>query len=399
MITVDGFQGSRVYFAPCGIGLGHVSRCYPIAEELRRRGAEVMFSTYLEGVDYIKGRGLPVARAPAISLSNDPSGGIDLWATLSGRSAWTAAAFFNQVLVELRYMEAFKPDVVVSDTRVSAIYAARLLGVPVAVILNQFMPMVPRERESIVYRVLDGSILTILGSSWGLGDVILIPDFPKPHTISIDSLRIPERYRDKTRLVGAILSRKLGEVKDAYKLRDELGMGEGQRLIYAGISGPRPERVPLLGMLEPVFEDFPKEYRVIMSMGDPDGGSEPVHQGALIKVPWLRDRFRVLKACDMVISRGGHETLMQSIIYRKPSIIIPPPNHTEQYANARRAMELGVAKAMHQREVSRERLLGLISKVMGDVSYHAKLAEMNEDVSLGDGVENCIQAIGELFPR
>ncbi len=54
----------------------------------------------------------------------------------------------------------------------------------------------------------------------------------------------------------------------------------------------------------------------------------------------LKTRFDYLEACDAVISRGGHETLMQSISYGKPSVIIPVPKHPEQYGNARRAMEL-----------------------------------------------------------
>ncbi len=31
------FKGSRIYFSPCGIGLGHVARSHTIARELRKR--------------------------------------------------------------------------------------------------------------------------------------------------------------------------------------------------------------------------------------------------------------------------------------------------------------------------------------------------------------------------
>ncbi|MCX6654787.1 MAG: hypothetical protein NTY03_06650 [Candidatus Bathyarchaeota archaeon] len=71
---MEGFSGSRIYFSPCGIGLGHASRSVPIANELRRRGAEILFSTYIEGVDYVQKQGYSVVTAPPISMSNDSSG-------------------------------------------------------------------------------------------------------------------------------------------------------------------------------------------------------------------------------------------------------------------------------------------------------------------------------------
>jgi predicted glycosyltransferase len=70
------FDGAKVFFSPCGIGLGHVGRVLPVAEELVRRGAEVMFSTYLEGVDFVRERGFPVVSAPALSLDSDSTGSI-----------------------------------------------------------------------------------------------------------------------------------------------------------------------------------------------------------------------------------------------------------------------------------------------------------------------------------
>ena len=50
----------------------------------------------------------------------------------------------RQVNAEIRYMKAFKPDAVVSDSRLSSIFAAKLLGLPVLLILNQFTPLIPR---------------------------------------------------------------------------------------------------------------------------------------------------------------------------------------------------------------------------------------------------------------
>ncbi len=181
-------------------------------------------------------------------------------------------------------------------------------------------------------------------------------------------------------------------------MRAEFGVAEDQKLIYAGISGPRAERLPLLKILTPIFESFPNEYRVVMSMGDPNGDSKPVRRGSLVKVSWIKEKFDLLNACDLVISRGGHETMMQSICYGKPAVIIPVPNHPEQYGNARRAQEMGVAHAVHQRNIDRDMLLLLIEEMLSNDSFAARLSRLNLE-HLGDGVDRSIKALAGIMHR
>lgn len=394
---MGGFEGVKVYFSPCGMGLGHVGRALPVAEELVRRGAEVMFSTYLEGVDYVRRKGLPVVSSPALSLASDSMGRIDLRATVATQGVHALPRFMQQVAKEMEYMKAFGPDVVVSDTRLSSVVAGKLIGLPVALMLNQFMPMVPRSEQNLMLsKILDGGILTLLSRGWGASDVILIPDFPEPYTISLDSLRIPKAYRHLVRMVGFILPRKPEEVEDTGRVREEAGATGGETLIYAAISGPRQEREPLIRLLRPVLEEFPDGYKVVMSMGDPDGGSNPVSSGNLTAIPWVLDRYEYLKACDLVVCRGGHNTIMQCISYGKPSILIPTPNHTEQYANARRAAELGFSVALHQVEFSRELLFETVNAIIGDGGYNRRLEEFNLN-EYSDGIENTLAEISILI--
>ncbi|MEE8355414.1 MAG: glycosyltransferase [Candidatus Bathyarchaeia archaeon] len=392
-------EGSRVYMGPCGIGLGHVGRTIPVARELRRRGAEVMFSTYLEAVEFVRRQGFPVVRSPAISLVSDSTGRIDLKATVLNRGVSSLATLVKQIKAEMEYMKAFRPDVVVSDSRVSTVAAGKLLGIPVALIINQFRLMVPTsEFNQNLARIIDGGILTVLSGGWGSSDVIIIPDFPRPYTICLDSLRIPRLYQNRVRMGGFILERKPEEVQGSEEVRAEVGASETDKLVYAAISGPRQEKIPLIKILKPIFEDFPEDVKVVMSTGDPEGGSDPVTSGSLTVVPWVKDRYRYLKAADAIICRGGHNTIMQAICYGKPSIIIPTPSHTEQYANARRAKELGFGEAIHQDLVGKEMLLGLIEMLTSNPEYEERFRKMNA-MGFTDGIENTVNAIHELLPK
>jgi len=394
---LDDFSGARVFFSPCGIGLGHVGRALPIAAELRGRGAEVMFSTYLEGVDYVRRQGFRVVSSPPLSLESDSTGRVDMRASAISQGVSAVPRFMQQVTAEIEYMKAFKPDVVLSDTRLSSVIAGKLLGLPVALMLNQFMPILPRsDFNGSLLKLVDGSVLTLLGRGWAASDVILIPDFPEPYTISLGSLRIPRPYKRLVRMVGFILPRGPEDVEDTGRVREEAGASEGQRLIYAAISGPTQEREPLVRLLRPMFEGLSDDYRVVMSLGRPDGGSKPSRSGALTTVPWVVDRFEYLKACDLVVCRGGHNTIMQSICYGKPAMIVPTPNHTEQYVNASRAMELGFGELVHQRDLSVETILRVADGLMSVPTYADSLAKVNAK-GFSNGIENTVSALSELL--
>jgi UDP:flavonoid glycosyltransferase YjiC (YdhE family) len=391
------FDGKRIYFGSCGMGLGHVSRSVPIAQEIIKRKGRVLISTYLEGVHYVNNYRLPVVAAPDLSMDVDITGSIDIKATTLLSGIESILTFLDQVRFELQTIQAFDPHLVFSDTRLSTIFAARLLKKPIVLLLNQFLPRVPREKDTVFFRVLDGTILTTLGRSWALSNLILIPDFPEPYTISLDSLRIPRRVGARVNLVGSILQQSPGNKSKITEIRESLGVQEGQKLVYAGISGPRAERIPLINMLIPILRKFPDSYKVIMSMGLPNGGSKPFKMDKLTLIPWIENRFDYLEASDVVISRGGHETLMQSICYGKPSVIIPVPNHPEQYGNARRAMELRVATVMHQKDLTLEHLCARVDEVLESNMINYVLSKINEKESIGDGLARTMNSLIEIL--
>jgi len=108
-------------------------------------------------------------------------------------------------------------------------------------------------------------------------------------------------------------------------------------LIYAAVSGPKMERSVLSGLLSHSLSQFPSEYEVILSHGDPNGPSVPVREGNLTVYGWVENQYELLKASD---------------------------THTEQYGNAMRACNMGFAELIPQREVSTERLLDATKRLL-----------------------------------
>jgi uncharacterized protein (TIGR00661 family) len=393
-MLLAGSNGMKVYFAPNGIGLGHVGRCVPVARRLRENGAEVVFSTYREGIGYVERENFPLIKAPPIGFQVKPDGSVDFTKTAINPGPFLATfTLLRQLNAEIRTIEGFKPDVVVSDSRASPLLAGRLLRVPGICILNQFQPIVPRRKRLLLLsRFADAVTLTLVGKIWTAGNTVLIPDFPQPYTISIGNLTIPKPYRKSVKLIGPILPTKPEELPAREKICEKLNLPTDRPIIFAAVSGPTAEKAFVTGVLRRILLEFPEDYEIIMSLGYPSADSKPTRHGNVTIYKWVPNRFEYLKACDLVIGRAGHGTITQCMCYGKPMILVPTPGHTEQISNAKQAENIGVAKIVLQNRLSKEKLLQNVQATLqGKMVQRA--AEVQEEVLRYDGLENAVQNV------
>lgn len=388
----------RVLFTPSGVGLGHVGRCIPIARRLQSEGAEILFSTYREGFKYVQREGFQAVESPDIGVAVKPDGCIDFRKTCVNPGPFiTVYTIMKQVDAEINIVQGFKPDIVVSDSRASSLLAAQFVGVPRICILNQFQVLIPaRKRFLRLARIADATTLTLVGKIWADAIQALIPDFPPPYTISTRNLHIPKSYHKKTRFIGPILPVRPDDLPDKMQLRKKLGLDEDKPVIFAPISGPVKERAYFTGVLRQIISKFPGDYQVVMSLGYPKASTEPVENGSLTVYGWVPNRFEYLKACDVVVSRGGHGTLSQSICYGKPLILVPTPSHTEQYNNAKKAVDLGVAEVIHQEELNNGVLLAAVRKVLENGRFQESAEGLRKKISEYDGLETAVKIIHEI---
>lgn len=387
----------RVYFAPCGIGLGHVGRCVPIARKLLEKNVRILFSTYREGIGYVEREQLPLINAPPIGFQVKPDGTIDFRQTIVNPGPFFASfTLMEQVNAELENIESFKPDVVVSDSRISPLLAARILGIPRICILNQFQVIIPTTEQFVrLAKLVDLAALAIIGKMWTSGNMVLIPDFPQPYTICTGNLNIPKSYRKNVKLIGPILHKKSTELTTKKELRKKLRLPKDKPTIFAPISGPIRERAFLIGILRRILFRLPEDHEIVLSLGYPNADSEPISHGNLRIYKWIPNRFEYLKASDLVICRAGHGTLTQCMCYGKPMIVVPTPNHTEQLNNATQAEKLGIARVIQQEELNKERLLENIRQILKS-EIPGKAQQIQKEVMKYDGLEKTVQAITDM---
>ncbi len=384
----------KVYFAPCGIGLGHAGRCIPIAKRLAEENNEIVFSTYREGIDYVEREKFPLLKAPPIGFQVRPDGSVDFRQTAINPGPFIASfTLLKQVGFELNAIGSIRPDIVVSDSRVSPLTAARLLGIPRVCILNQFQMRVPRKKRFLrLSRLAESAMLAFIGLTWTMGNSVLIPDFPPPYTICEGNLVIPKAYRKNVKLIGPILPEHPNSLPTKERLREKLNLPMDKPVIFVPISGPTTEKAFVSGVLRKILLDFPSDYEIVISYGCPNAVTKPIRHGNVTIYKWLPNRFEYLKACDVVIGRAGHGTITQSICYGKPMIIIPTPGHTEQLTNARQAKNLGVAKIVLQEMLDKTKLLKCVQQMLQPDTIQ-RTEEIQREALKYDGLESATKEI------
>ena len=308
-----------------------------IAHRFIEAGVSVKFSSFQDGLSYLTKQGFDCERVPAIQVG---------WSVFSTSKALAELpsilfALRKQVFRELSVIKRFKPDLVLSDSRLSAVIAAALLGIPSITVLNQLRILLPRPTRVPLASFLEDSAAEVLAYFWSLSEKILVPDLPPPYTIAERNIsRV--RHRGKIRFTGFLFSRPTFDESVLEEIRNSLGLDNGKPVILALLSGPRPTR----GIAHQVIEaakNYASQFNFVVSMGIENGKTHPQRTDWGILFEWCPLRDELMALTDIVLARAGHSVIAQSILFGKPMLLIPIASHSEQMANAARAAELGVA--------------------------------------------------------
>ena len=389
-----------MYIGPCGLGLGHITRCDAIAREFSNEGVQVLFSSYLDALDYLKRSGLTYFSAIPLSFRTREDGTIDPKMTMSQNGVTVGLwGFIRQLIGEVQQISAFNPDVVISDTRISTLVAAFVMRKPRILILNQYSVQMPKDNRK--HRFADRPVLfagkiiwkyisAMLELAWGVSDLIIVPDLKAPYTISRYNLAIPPGIRRKVRLVGPLTPPKLKPTNDA------ANVSRSRPLVFACVSGPATDRKYLVNKLTEILKGFPGDYELILSCGDPNGSCGGKRVENLVVHEWMTEQsyWRTFERADVIVSRAGHETIMKAVSEGKPLVLIPPPNHTEQANNAKRAEELGVAVVLDQSRLDAAELAGAISRTLRD--NRESVVRLSETLGSERGIRAVIGAVSQL---
>ena len=387
-----------VLIGACGIGLGHVGRTLPVARSLRKRGWDVVFSTYGDSVSFCLKQGFPAFKEVELRYGVKPDGSLSLRETFR-TSIKSLVSFASQLRSEISVIRHTRPTVVLSDSRLSTLIAARLLGVPSVLIMHEFKLLIPSEEDMrgplrLLKQLFERAILEFFGLGWDLANRVLITDFPPPLTVAGPTVVLPEFLRHKAQFVGMVSSPRLGVSKPGARAR--LGVRQDRRLVYFGISGLPEERRKMSQVLLPIARRVSElGFSVVYTSGEPGGVAQTQVNRSFRVFPWIPDRSLAYEASDVFVTVGGQTSVGEALRYALPMIVIPTPNHSEHRVIGENIQRLGLGVKIEFRELCFDNFYRALNTVLGD-GYLRNVQSAARFVEKYDAVELIVRAVEEL---
>ena len=382
------------YFAPYGVGLGHASRLLMVADHLKQEGISVQFSSYGEAASYVSIRGYKCATVSPVEFAWSMEGGFSVKDSIANVPVWFAN-FSRQVNQETRNMLECSPDIVVSDSRLSPLMAARLLKVLSVVMLNQIKLLLsPRLHDLVAPRIFENVVGEFLGSLWAMAERVLVPDLPPPYTLSAHNIWDIGSASRKLEYIGFASPRPQINKEHVIKVANMLAFDSSRPLVFVHVSGPVQTRPALLKVAVETAKRLDPKIQFVISAGNPKGISDPRRIGRLSwYYEWCPVRDEIFAASDLLVLRGGHVALSQAIQFGKPVVTVPIENHGEQLGNCAKIEELGAGVMLHPKRLRPEQLADAIEKVLGDSDYNKKAAELQRVAEKLNGIDNVVQIV------
>jgi UDP-N-acetylglucosamine:LPS N-acetylglucosamine transferase len=306
---------------------------------------------------------------------------------------------------ELNLIEHFKPDLVISDSRLSTVLGARIMRIRPVLILHQLRIMMPHLKPVLgnrakLKRAFERTSLEVLGSMWKLSKVIIVPDFPPPYTIAKANVVPSNQYLKKIKLVGPIVPKYPEELPVAEEIKRNLGLND-RPLILAAISGTLAEKKLIAGKLTDIFKEFPDRYNIVLTRGLSEIPNPPDTQEMLNKrlrvYNWINDRYSYLKACDILVTRGGHNTVAEAICFGKPMVVVPTPAHSEHQGIAESIVKMGLGVSIQQQNLTKDELLGGVESIANSTVFMEKVNDAQKFALRFNAIESIYRTVCDLL--
>jgi UDP-N-acetylglucosamine--N-acetylmuramyl-(pentapeptide) pyrophosphoryl-undecaprenol N-acetylglucosamine transferase len=372
----------RIYFSVCGEGYGHSSRDIAIARELTCAGADVLMGSYGYVLERLSKSFSAVEVEREFEMVGN-HGSFDLKATIT-RSSSTAFLFSRIISDERKVMEDFNATCVVADGRSAAVFAAFKLGLPCIIISNQTSLMPFFNDGTFFLRLIGKPVEFTLKTMTALAEEVLIPDFPPPYTVCLNTLSKKPHTMKKQRFIGPIVAinhenQEPPDIKSPFVLT---------------LLGGHSFRLPIFDGILKIADKFPEINFIIFTKFKSDN-----IPGNVRVFEFAEDISSYMKAAELIITQAGHSTAMEILTLGKPALIIPDKGQIEQENNAARMRELGVCDTLDYSSLGPEHIFEKIYILLNDTRFRKRAMHFSELAKKMSGQQKAAQIILELSER
>lgn len=356
----------------CGEGLGHTSRCLALGKEFLAAGHEVSFGAYGYSKELVQKTGYSAYEIPSeIKLVGD-AGTFDIGKSLKETLSNLSLLCFMKLL---KLIDQLSPDVVLSDGYYSGILAAQAKKVPVYFIGHQFNMEEFFLKKGLVLGAAGKVVKRFYNYIFRSVDGIIVPDYPLPYSVNRKNFTISRDINDNIFFSGPL-------VRCRYREAVVKNLKHPNVLSTIGAFGYRAaifENVLEAAKLDPGIH-----YTFISGPGIAPEKFREIPEN--VEFTGFTDNpFPYYRSSDLVITAGGHGTIMESLAFGLPVLSFPDEKHREQENNAAVIEEAGYGKQMSYLTPPNV-ILTCIREVLEDESYSKKTRRLTELAEVLDGV-------------
>lgn len=374
----------KVLMMPCGIGMGHVSRCIALAEKLKEKDAEVVFASYGSGYEIlVKSGNYDVVKLPDIKFYGN-GGELDIKYTAK-KSIDAPFIFLKSIYYESKIIKSFKPDIVVADSHYSVPITCKVLGIPCIMVTNEltldFAELYP-EDKTIEY--LENGLKRFITDVSNQCNAILIPDIE-------DSIHVPPKLKEIVTFTGPFLKKSPDKLEDKIKIREKYGFNENDKIVLVTVGGSDFGK-RLLKLIYDAAESIDCD-KIIMVTGPQINSDFIPDTDKIIKKKFLENIMEWMKLSDIVISLAGHTTTMELASLGIPNILVPIDNHPEQAKNAFNMEKYGISLVKKMKELNTSDFAEDINSILKDNDLERKVEITRRKFSEYKGTEEAVNVI------
>jgi UDP:flavonoid glycosyltransferase YjiC (YdhE family) len=315
----------RILFLVNGLGLGNSTRCHAVMQRLLRRGAEIQIVTSGNGLWYF--RSMPeLAQLHEVEslYYGVKDGRISIARTLSAIADFAGIMRRNARKIAA-VLDGWRPHLAVADS-VYTFRAFKRRGIPLIALNNADVV-----RAS--YRRFADRPASISAQFWCVEEPDylfhrLLPDL----TISPSLDPTLAESGGNIRRVGPIVREGFSLLPARSPAKSVLVMLSGSRFGSPVVfnRGDWPFDIDVVGRPAPESWNGPDRIRF---------------HGKLL------DNRALVEKADLVVVNGGFSAVSESFSMQKPLVVIPVPNHAEQWINARTIEHLGVGMSAQEADL------------------------------------------------
>ncbi len=371
-----------------------MTRVLDISERIRGDGDVFAYSCSAQALNYLEmhQKGREILGSPPLDVEWTKDGSFSSKDFLP-HFPFMFNSFLKQVAFEAKSIRRFDPRLVVSDSRLSSVLAARARSFPVITMLNQFkVTFPPRFRVNRMGRFYERFAGDCLGLLWSLSDQVLMTDLPPPYTIGETNLEGTDLSRI-VRFVGFTSPRLDMSDEKLSMVRNLLDL-DSRPLIFFQISGPDATKRRFVDTVLQSTNELARRYNVVVSLGRLDGSGDPTRlaNGAWL-YEWCPIKDELFTLSALVVARSGHGTIGQCIDAGKPAVLIPINNHSEQIGNADKFSKLGLGLQIRSEDLDALRLTECVDLCLNDPKYKSNAEALMSVSKNYGGIDKCVEII------